>query len=79
MAEIDFGGTRERVVTADEFTLDKAGEVLKKFRTRGVDHAHLLDFLPMYSPNSIFKSRLWSRHTWAFGQRMPASKKRADS
>jgi len=29
MAEIDFGGVRERVVTADEFTLDKARDVLK--------------------------------------------------
>ena len=29
MAEIDFGGVKEDVVTADEFTLEKAGEVLK--------------------------------------------------
>lgn len=29
MAEIDFGGTTEEVITSDEFTLDKAREVLK--------------------------------------------------
>ena len=29
MAEIDFGGVKENVVTSDEFTLDKAREVLK--------------------------------------------------
>ncbi len=29
MAEIDFGGVKEQVVTSDEFSLDKAGEVLK--------------------------------------------------
>jgi ketol-acid reductoisomerase len=29
MAEIDFGGTKEEVITSDEFTLDKAREVLK--------------------------------------------------
>ena len=29
MAEIDFGGTKENVITSDEFTLDKAREVLQ--------------------------------------------------